>query len=244
DENSYSRNRFISYSLDNTASIPKRIGLYEIEPNKLLWEVSIHNRYVYFNEDLLLVDNRENGKWGNICRLSIEDGSILWEINSDFTFLRFLGTHKNLIFLKFDRCCYAVDITTGKIYWKAILCDIYHFQLEKLFYIGPEKYIEINPITGEEHIKIVGEYFKKIKFEPTRNVPRIILNYIITSNFLTKKIGAFNMHNLEFDWIYECQNNNTVYGNEKFVVTDENRVYFLCTDDRLRVFEIENPSDS
>ena len=148
----------------------------------------------------------------------IETGKVLWEktITDDFleakNYKFFTVYNKVLVIAVNDSILAGYNVETGELLWSVNKTNNRNLLVDidgKLKGVTSTGYFETEIETGI-HRRIEFAPYEAINepgwFDSQRDTFVIIDNHIITTDFFSNRIGAFNLETLQYDWFYTEEN--------------------------------------
>lgn len=237
-------------SLEITNHIVLNIGnvenqtnsIYSLSKKEILWESE--NISLYVIGDYCFSRKKTNFKARNI-----DTGAVLWDKNITDDFeegktYKFLTVYNNVLVVAInDTILAGYNVTTGKLIWQVKDTNNSNLVIDKdgkLKGVTSTGYFETDIATGI-YRRIEFAPFEAINkpgwFESQRDTFVIIDNYIITTDFYSNRIGAFNMQTMQYDWFY-TEENATGFPASRPIKYFEPYLCLIDNKDTLHIYEL------
>lgn len=217
-------------------------SIYSLTKKQILW--SLENISLCVIGDYCFSRKKSNFKARNI-----ETGEVLWDktITDDFpesTGYKFLTVYNKVLVMAIkDTTLAGYDVDTGELLWSVKKTNNQNLLVDengKLRGISITSYFETDIQTG---------VYRRVEFAPYEafNEPGffsserdnfvIIDNHIITTDFYSNRIGAFNMETQQYDWFY-TEENATGFPASRPIKYFEPYLCLIDNEDTLHIYEL------
>ncbi len=186
-------------------------SIYSLSKKEILWE--LENISIAVISDYCFSRKKTNFKTHDI-----ETGEVLWKktITDDFqeakNYKFFTVYKKVLVVAVNDSILAGYNVKTGELLWSVTKTNNRNLLVDidgKLKGVTSTGYFETEIETGI-HRRIEFAPYEAINepgwFDSQRDTFVIIDNHIITTDFFSNRIGAFNLETLQYDWFYTEEN--------------------------------------
>lgn len=220
----------------------QKYSVYSLSKKQILWEL---------DEPLDIIgDYCFSRKKSNFKARNIETGEVLWSktITDDFpesTGYKFLTVYNKVLVMAIkDTTLAGYDVDTGELLWSVKETNNQNLLMDndgKLRGISITSYFETDIQTG---------VYRRVEFAPYEafNEPGffsserdnfvIINNHIITTDFYSNRIGAFNMETQQYDWFY-TEENATGFPASRPIKYFEPYLCLIDNKDTLHIYEVK-----
>ncbi|MDV7138965.1 hypothetical protein R3X28_08760 [Maribacter sp. TH_r10] len=189
----------------------RKFCVYSLSKKEILWE--LENISIIVISDYCFSRKKTKFKARNI-----ETGEVLWKktITDDFqeakNYKFFTVYNKVLVIAVNDSILAGYNVETGELLWSVTKTNNRNLLVDidgKLKGVTSTGYFETEIETGI-HRRIEFAPYEAINepgwFDSQRDTFVIIDNHIITTDFFSNRIGAFNLETLQYDWFYTEEN--------------------------------------
>lgn len=201
-------NKFLFLSLDmNYSTFERKSAIYNIENENIVYETG-YNKGMLDSVDgksFFIIETKK------ISKINLKNKTIDWYVNIDNG-----DTLPNLIYSNNDIVVFgaqeidkliAFEISKGKIIWEINSIPKGKIVKKNIIHSFLINYTQLSLENGRELKSFVERaYFEDIGIETQRSNYVIVDNHIITTDWRKGKIGAFNIDNFKFDWVYKINN--------------------------------------
>lgn len=217
--------------------------VYSLSRKEILWE--LENISLYVIGDYCFSRKKTNFKAHNI-----ETGAVLWDKNSTDDFeeaktYKFLTVYNKVLVVAInDTILAGYNVNTGELLWQ--VKDTNNDNLV----IDDDGRLKGISITSYFETDISNGVYRRVEFAPYEafNEPgffsserdnfEIVDNHIITTDFYSNRIGAFNMETMQYDWFY-IEENATGFPASRPIKYFEPYLCIIDNADTLHIYEVQ-----
>lgn len=221
----------------------KVYSIYSLLENKVLWSIE--------NIPLITIGRYcFSRKKTNFKAHNIETGAVLWDKNSTDDFeeaktYKFLTVYNKVLVVAInDTILAGYNVNTGELIWQVKDTNNDNLVIDddgRLKGISITSYFETDISTG---------VYRRVEFAPYEafNEPgffsserdnfEIVDNHIITTDFYSNRIGAFNMETMKYDWFY-IEENATGFPASRPIKYFEPYLCIIDNADTLHIYEVQ-----